>query len=260
MNMALFLEGKVAYQVRKKLSRMLFALMCLFISLSITTIILEMPFIIIAFFQVSFLISMSLFIANNALRYWFRREYQNLMKKRKGISVEAGMVYEKGERRKDHVEGLIASPYGHHVLKRLGLSDISIQDFLHTKQTKLPQVEIKSGWHDLSSHVSAVHDNNDEFAEFLRNHRITRDDLAHAGHMVEDFSSSRYGVTPSSFYKKILNNEHKKGVMFTAQAIRALAYMPYSDALHILDKISEYAKHKPSKMIYISDINSHELI
>jgi hypothetical protein len=275
MDPLLYIEKGKPYHKRRKLGRAFFLWSMLFLSLTITSLVLELPVMYVVAFEIFFLIFLCLYFANAIMKSIFLHFYKERLYKKRGLSFEAALAKEKGRRHSDDVHGFISSRYGYEVMKRLGLTLHSLEHYLERRiqerkneRWRLPHEEIMENkrWIDLQDYASYLHDHDQDFAEYLRSERVARQDLAYAALLIHNISALQKELDRfwsnkklhdlSPFELSVINKERQYGTYVTAPAIRILGTLEDNEREEMLERILNHAKREKLPQVHISDIRN----
>lgn len=268
MDPILYIERGLEYQHRKSWGRLFFIWSLMFLSLSVMSIVLQLPPIYPIAFEILFLLFLCTYIANALTKIFFLHLYKSRMLKNRGKTYEVLVAEEKAKLHNDDVIGFLNSSFGDEVMKRLGISRTSIQDYIRRRNFSL-QVEKNLDRNlkiDLPTYVLILHDNDRHFASYLRNQRIMRDDLMRSAKFVQNHSAMKkqhdrvwsrkvlHDFSP--FEMDALKIEDAHDVYFTTPVLNKLSSLDDNEKLHILRNVINNAKIQKRKNILISDINN----
>jgi hypothetical protein len=275
MDHLLYFEKGKSYQNRKAIGRVFFIWSLLFLSLAVTSLVLELPTGFILSFEILFVLFLAFYITNAIVKAIFLHLYKKRINRKEGYSLEALYAKERGRNHGDDVAGFIDSPYGVQIMKRLGLTRHSLQNYLDDRADELrcekwhlphEEIENRVRWIDLQDYAGYLHDHDDNFAGYLRNEKIQRTDLLYAASLIQNISAlqkelDRFWSSTKlhdldSFELLVLQKEEKYGPQLTSQAIRMLASLNEDEKEDMLERILRAARKNKQKIVHVGDIRN----
>jgi hypothetical protein len=266
MDPLLYIEKGLSYDYRRKWGKLLFLWSIFFLSLSMVAITSNFPEIYVMFFEFLFLLFLVTYFVNALSKAFFLHLYKERLKKMHGMSFEVLVAHDKGRIYGDDVIGFINSHFGDQVMKRLGISSTSIDEYKKKRNFKR-RINLDQGrntWLSLPEYVLALHDHDEHFAAYLRSQNVRRDDILYAANLVQNLSAlekqqdrvwSREVLHDfSPFEYKTIQLEKYHRTHIHSKVIRAVKDLNEEEKFTILKNIIKKAKEENKNEIGISDI------